>query len=59
MIDPAEREWIAMHRWKKWIAAVTIGVAAIGVTACDNTDDPDEIEQQLDQLEEDVRDNTP
>lgn len=48
-----------MQKWKRWVAILAVGAAAFGVAACDNSDDPDEIEEQLDELEEDVRENTP
>ena len=54
-----------MSAWKRWIAAIAVGVSVFGVAACDS--DPDEVDQpgdpeqveemeeQLDQVEDDVR----
>ena len=49
-----------MHRWKRWIAAIAIGVSMFGIAACDgDPEDPDQVEEQVDELEQDVRENTP
>lgn len=49
----------AMQKWKRWIAVLAVGAASLGAAACDDSEDPDQIEEQLDELEEDVRENTP
>jgi hypothetical protein len=52
-----------MTKWKKWAAVIALAVAPLGVAACDSGDgdveDPDQVEQQVDELEQDVRENTP
>jgi hypothetical protein len=49
-----------MRVWKRWLVVLAIGAAAIGVAACDgDPEDPDQIEEQVDELEQDVRENTP
>jgi hypothetical protein len=47
---------------KRIIAAVLAGVIVVtGLSACGDGDpkDPDQIEEELDEVEEDVRENTP
>jgi hypothetical protein len=50
-----------MSLWKRWIAVIALAASPLGVVACDGGDpeDPDQVEQQVDELEEDVRENTP
>jgi len=61
-----------MSQWKRWIAVIAIAGSLLGVAACDGGDveDPDQVEQQVDEgtdnledqvdeLEQDVRENTP
>jgi hypothetical protein len=49
-----------MQRLRPWIAAVTIAVAALGTAACNSDpEDADQVEQQIDDMEEEVRENTP
>ena len=49
-----------MRKWKPWIAALAIAAAALGAAACNSDpEDPDQVEEQLDDVEEDVRENTP
>ena len=45
--------------WRKWVAAMAIGVSVFGVAACNNSEDLDDAEQRVDELDEDVRENTP
>lgn len=58
-----------MRGWKQWTAAVAVGASVFVLAACDGgpdevdqPGDPEQVEQveeQLDQVEEDVRDGTP
>ena len=52
-----------MSKWKEWAAVIALAVAPLSVAACDGGDgdveDPDQVEQQVDELEQDVRENTP
>jgi len=49
-----------MPTWRRGLAAMAIAVAALGVAGCDNDpEDADQIEEQVDELEQDVRENTP
>jgi hypothetical protein len=50
-----------MSRWKRWIAVIAFVGSLLGVAACngDDVEDPDQVEQQVDELEKDVRENTP
>jgi hypothetical protein len=36
-----------MRRWKRWIAAIAIGVSVFGIAACDGDPDPENIEGEL------------
>jgi hypothetical protein len=51
-----------MSQWKRWVAVIALAVAPLGVAACNgdgDPEDPDQIEEQVDELEQDVRENTP
>ena len=57
-----------MTAWKRWVAAIALGMSLLGIAACSNPDEVDqpgdpeqveEMEEQLDQVEEEVRDDTP
>ena len=56
-----------MQHWRRWIAVLAIVTGSVGLAACgddepDNPADPDgaeEVEEQLDDMEEEVRENTP
>ena len=58
-----------MSRWKQRVAAVAIGISVMGIAACDSggdeidqPGDPEQVEdmeEQLDEAEEEVREDTP
>lgn len=48
-------------KWMRWLAVVAVTAGAtFGIAACDGDgEDPDQIEEQLDETEEQIRENTP
>ena len=57
----AQPRSVMKSKWTRWLTAVAITAGAtFGVAACDrDPDDPDQIEEQLDETEEEIRENTP
>ena len=51
-----------MSQWKKWVAVIVLAAAPVGVAACNgdgDPEDPDQIENQVDEKEKEIRENTP